>query len=112
MACAAAIAAPLLLSPPADAAPRTERVLTGFRGRPDTSALIALGAHVRHTYDLVPAVAVAAPSSRIAAIRGLKSVLYVEPDPPIYASRAAGAPLAVGLFEPGGRGTVARPASW
>ncbi len=98
---AAAIAALLLLSPPAGAAPSTERVLIGFRGRPNTGALIALGARVRHTYGLVPAVAAEVPSSSIAAIWDLKGVVYVEPDYPIYASGTVRAPLAVGLFAPG-----------
>jgi len=97
MASAMLTAALLLLASAAPAAPGSEKVLIGFRGRPDTGALRALGARILHAYDLVPAVAAEVPSGRLSAIRALKGVLYVEPDYPIYATGPQGARLALAL---------------
>ncbi|MFB3881407.1 MAG: S8 family serine peptidase [Armatimonadota bacterium] len=103
------------------------RVLIGFRARPNTAALRALGARILYAYDLVPAVAAEVPSDKLPAISALRGVLYVEPDYPIYASGplgpgltlalpAAGAaePLSLELLEtyPWGIERIGAPAVW
>ena len=94
---AIAFAALLLLASVAAAAPGTETVLIGFRGRPNMGALRAVGARVLHAYDLVPAVAAEVPSGRLSAVRALKGVVYVEPDYPIYATGPLGGRLVLAL---------------
>ncbi len=94
MVLAVVVAAVLLLAPAATAAVGREKVLIGFRGRPNTAALMALGARVLHTYDLVPAVAAEVPSARLGALKALRGVVYVEPDYPIYATGLVAAPQA------------------
>jgi subtilisin len=66
-----------------------DRVLIGFRGRPDAAAVSRLGARIQYVYDLVPAVAAEVPSNRVEAVKRLPGVLYVEPDYPVYATGGA-----------------------
>jgi subtilisin len=66
-----------------------DRVLIGFRGRPDAAALSRLGARIQYVYDLVPAVAAEVPSGRVGAVKRVPGVLYVEPDYPVYATGGA-----------------------
>ncbi len=104
-----ALVAALLLSITGAAAEEVSSVLVGFRGVPDVRAVEGLGARVAHVYNLVPAIAVEVPDSKIAAIRRLAAVAYVEPDYPIYATGSSRLsltlePLRVGdadaLFDP------------
>lgn len=75
----------LALAVPAGASPEQNRVsvLIGFSGRPgndDLAAIRQAGGHVKHSFDIIPAVAVELPEPAVRALQRRKNVSYIEPD--------------------------------
>lgn len=100
---------------------RSQKVLIGFKGRPDARVVQAAGGTVEYVYDIVPAVAATVPEAALAGLAHKPGIEYVEPDYPVYALGTGGSLLTrtVGsLFDPGtevlpwGIDRVGAPAVW
>lgn len=60
--------------------PAKERVIIGFRGRPDSVLVKSVGGEVRYVYTVIDAVAAHLPAQAVEQLRAHPRVRYVEPD--------------------------------